>query len=46
MSCVNSPTATGSRSAATHVTDAGMVFFVVTGDDDGDRSDLKSYFGL
>jgi hypothetical protein len=27
------------------VSDAGMVYFVVTGDDDGDRSDLKSYFG-
>lgn len=27
------------------VSDAGMVFYVITGEEDGDRSDLKSYFG-
>jgi hypothetical protein len=27
------------------VSDAGMIFFVITGDRKGDRSDLKSYFG-
>lgn len=27
------------------VSDAGMVYFVVTGDKHGERSDLKSYFG-
>jgi hypothetical protein len=27
------------------VSDAGMIYFVVTGDDEGDRDELKSYFG-
>ncbi|MGH8964603.1 MAG: hypothetical protein ACRDXB_04630 [Actinomycetes bacterium] len=27
------------------VSDAGMVYYVITGDDEGDRSELRNYFG-